>query len=211
MSNQQMSSAGSASGSSGPPNLFLERGETVLLAPDSQRFSAFYQRVYPRGIDEVRSLLGLTESASQAIEASGCRKYCTPTALYSPDSLTSDDPATRRRSKATAVEAAYHYVMGVDTGSLAQWKPLLDRYIEIGKVVINIILLQDIEISDGATLVISASTNALYANNIKIHDTGRMWCQGDVSIRCTTLQGVIRRQPGAIPASAALASQLRTL
>jgi hypothetical protein len=179
-----------------------------VLAPDSQRFSTFYQRVYPRGIDEVRSLLGFTESASQAVQASGCQKYCNPPALYSPDSLTSGDPAIRRRSKETAVAAAYRYVMGVDVGSLAQWKPLLDRYIEIGKVVINIILLQDIEISNGATLVISASTNALYANNIKIHGSGRMWCQGNISIRCTTLQGVIRRpfDPAAIPASASLAS-----
>jgi hypothetical protein len=177
----------------GSQNLYVEPGETVMLAPDSQRFSALYKRVYPSGIDEVRAILGLSDSAAQAISAKrNCQPSCAPATLHTPEDLTSHDKTIRQRAKEVAVKAAYHYVTGTNQDALAQWKPLLDRYIEIGKVAINYVALQDIEIADRGTLIISAKTNALNANNIKIHGSGRMVCQGHVSIKCVTLQGITK-------------------
>ncbi len=180
------------------PNLYVDSGETVRLSPDAQRFSAVYKRLYPSSIDEVRTLIGLSESSTQALKAQTC---CDPSATFtglaSPDDLTSTDTAVSRRAKEIAIQAASQYVTGANPGALAQWKPLIDRYLEIGKAAINYALLGDIEIANGGTLLVSANTRALYANNIKIHGTGRIVCQGNITINCTTLQGLsLIRHPG---------------
>jgi len=197
MAKDRTTSAANASSGDGSQNLYIEPGETVMLAPDAQRFSAFYKRVYPSGIDEVRDILGLSDAAAQAVSTKmNCQCSCSPPSLYTPEDLTSRDNSIRRAAKEVAVKAAYQYVTGANPDALAQWKPLIDKYINLGKIVINYVALQDIEIAQGATLVISASTNALYANNIKIHGTGRMVCQGNLSIKCVTLQGITRQIVG---------------
>jgi len=188
------------------PSLYVESGETVVLAPDSQRFAGVYKRLHPTSIDEVRSVLGLSDAASEALSGQGsCRRTCVPTGLHSPEDLVSHDKALRRRAKDVAIKAAQAYVTGADPEALAQWKPLIDRYLEIGKVTISYVVLNDIEVADGGTLVVSASTHGINANNIKIHGSGRIVCQGDISINCATLQGLsnVVKQPH-IPVSQTL-------
>ena len=173
------------------PNLYVEAGETVVLAPDSQRFAGLYKRLHPSSIDEVRSILGLSDAAAQALNAKGsCQRTCVPTTLHSPEDLSSEDRALRRRAKEVAVKAAYQYVFGANQDAFVQWKPLIDKYLELGKITVNYVVLQDIDIANGGTLIISADTNALNAANITIHGSGRIVCQGTISINCVTLQGV---------------------
>ena len=183
---------GGATGSAGAANsnLYVEAGETVVLTPDSQRFGGVYKRLHPSSIDEVRSILGLSDAAAEALSAKGsCQRSCVPTGLHSPEDLLSHDKALERRAKEMAITAARQYVTGANPEALAQWKPLIDRYLEIGKVVINYVVLHDIEVADGGTLVVSANTHGINANNIKIHGSGRIVCRGSVSINCATLQG----------------------
>jgi len=181
----------SASAVADSPDLKVESGETVLLGPDSQRFGSLYKRLYPSGIDEVREVLGLSDAAAKAVRShNGCRPCAVPSGLVSPDDLDSADKATVRRAKNLAIIAATQYVHGASTHPVSQWKPLIDRYLQIGKIAIQYVLLGDIDIANGGTLVVSASTQALYANNITIHGSGRIWCKGSLSIKCTTLQGL---------------------
>ena len=179
--------------STGDSNLQVETGETVLLSPESQRFSASYKQVYPRSIDEIRSLLGPSDEAAKALKTHqcGCASHA-PIALVPPEDLTAKDKAIKARAKEIAVQAAAQYVRSPDPSRLAQWKPLIDRYIAIGNPSIWQIALADIEVFDGGTLLVSASTRVLNANNIKIHDTGRIKCQGNITIKCQTLQGIRR-------------------
>ncbi len=181
------------------PNLFVDSGETVRLSPDAQRFSAAYKRLYPASIDEVRTLIGLSDSSTPALKTQKC---CDPAGtlpgLASPDDLTSADIAISRRAKEVAIQAASQYVTGTNPGALTQWKPLIDRYLAIGKVAIIYVLLGDIEIANSGTLIVSASTRALFANNIKIHGSGRMVCHGDITINCTTLQGLSVIRPSVV-------------
>jgi len=206
-----MSGASCTTTDSNAPNLTVESGETVRVAPDSQRFSAAFKRVYPTDIDEVRKIVGLSDASSQALKAQKCCDRATaPASLASPDDLTSSDQVASRRAKEIATQAAYQYVTGNNPAALAQWKPLIDRYLEIGKAVISYCVLKDIEIADGGTLVIAASTRVLYANNIKIHDSGRIVCEGDTTIKCTTLQGIRKlvAHPTAVSSLASSASAI---
>ena len=172
-------------------NLFVEARETVLLSPDSKRFGPFYQRVHPRTIDDVREVVGLTDASARALrDRGGCCASAAAGVLYSPGDLSSDDPNVSRLAKEVAARAARQYVLGSNPLALEQWKPLINRYLEMGKVAITFIALRDIEISEGGTLLISSNTMALFANSIKIHGSGRIRCQGDISIKCTSLQGI---------------------
>jgi hypothetical protein len=172
-------------------DLSVESGETVRLSPDSKRFTTAYKRVYPTDIDEVRGLVGLSEASTKALSAQKCCGAQTiPAGLASPDDLSASDQATSRRAKELAVQAAYQYVTSSNPAALAQWKPLVNRYLEIGRVSIIYCLFKDIDIADHGTLIVPASIRALYASNIRIHGSGRLVCEGNISINCVTLQGI---------------------
>jgi hypothetical protein len=188
-----MNTTPSAGATADGPDLSVESGETVRLSPKSKRFTAAYKRVYPTDIDEVRALVGLSEASTKALNAQKCcGAQSIPSGLASPDDLNSSDQATSRRAKELAVQAAYQYVTSSNPAALAQWKPLVNRYLEIGRVPIIYCLFRDIDIADHGTLIVPASIRALYANNIRIHGSGRLVCEGNISINCVTLQGTHR-------------------
>jgi hypothetical protein len=173
------------------PDLSVESGETVRLSPNSKRLTSAYKRVYPTGIDEVRALVGLSEASTKALSAQKCcGAQSIPAGLALPDDLSSSETATSRRAKELAVQAAYQYVTSSNPAALAQWKPLVNRYLEVGMVPNIYCLFRDIDIADHGTLIVPASLRALYANNIRIHGSGRLVCEGNISINCVTLQGI---------------------
>jgi hypothetical protein len=67
---------------------------------------------------------------------------------------------------------------------------VLNKFLDVTKSVINVAFLQDIEVADGATLTISANTHAVYARNVVVHRTGRIVCQGSVTFRINSLEGI---------------------
>ncbi len=190
-----MNTSDTAMGASGT-DLYVEPGETVLLSPDSRRFGSLYKQMHPSSIDEVSKVVGLSGSAAAAVQSNqACRCVDVPAALVPPADLASEDAAVSRRAKQLAIQAAKQYVRGGGAAALQQWRPLIDRYLQIGKVVINYVVLEDIDVGVGATLAISPTTNALYARKITIHGNGRIWCQGDIFINCASLEGVQRTLP----------------
>jgi hypothetical protein len=191
-----------------PPSISLEPGECVTLSPESSRFKGVYQQITPRSADEVRELLGLTGAAAEAVAKS--RTCCLPgsglVATPAAEDLEAKDAETRVNARRRTYDAFYAYVYGSDTSSLVQLKPAFDRYLGVFKAIINVVLLLDIEVADGATLTISPSTHVLRARNIIIHNTGRIVCQGSTTFKIVSLKGD-RPKPAYGPVAAATSFQ----
>ena len=182
----------SPSASGGMSSLRVEPGEQVVLSPDSPRFSGYYKQVRPRTIDEVRQVIGLSDESVKTLANRRCCKPSTVSStLISPDDLESEDPAAKSNARAAVYQAGREYVHG-DPTLLTQWKPALDRYVEINKALLNVLdlLKMNIEVADGATLVISNNTHAVYAGAVRIHGSGRIVCQGSVTFKIDSLAGI---------------------
>jgi hypothetical protein len=180
--------------------LRVESGETVVLSPSSSRFKAVYERVQPKSISEVRAILGLSESSAKAVAR---RRCCQPSvagkAVMTPDDLDSPDPAVATRARALAYAVAEEYVRSPDPTHLSSWVPALDRFIGLSQASLNVAtFLSDIDVADGATLTISSSTHALRANAVRIHGTGRIVCQGDLTFKIASLEGLVSSSVGSL-------------
>lgn len=173
----------------------VEAGECAVLSPDSARFRSYYKQVRPRTIDEVRHVIGLSAEAAKAAAEQGC---CRPTAgltsIPDAEDLDSKDDEARFNARSLAYQAAAQYISSPNPKSLGHWTPVLDKFLDVTKSVINVAFLQDIEVADGATLTISANTHAIYARNVVVHRTGRIVCQGSVTFRINSLEGIRLRR-----------------
>jgi hypothetical protein len=169
----------------------LEENESVTASPSSARFAKYYRQHRPQTIDEVRELIGITAEVPHEHVACCHTPDVLASRLVTPGDLEAKDDATRHLARDLAHAAGRAYVRGISTVGLEQWKAVLDKYVVIGGAIIYILKLGDIDIANGATLTLSANTHGLYANHITIHGSGRIVCQRDVTIRSTSLQGII--------------------
>lgn len=171
------------------PRLALERDECVTASPESDRFASAYSRIRPRSADEIRELLGTPLRAGSPGGTGRCHPSLGAGSLPLPEDLEHDDPAERAKARRLAYAAAEAYVQGASVDALAPWRPLIERWLEVSKALINMLRLADIDVADGATLTLSASTHALYANRIRLHGSGRIVCKGNVTIRASSVEG----------------------
>lgn len=179
-------------------SLRLEENECLTLSPESERFRAAYKQIQPRSAAEVREVLGLSAEATKAVQAGGvcCHGPQAPAATADAADLGSDDPEIRAAARQATYAAFNAYVHGTAPESLAYLTPVFDRYLDINKAIINIAAFGDIEVLDGATLTISASTQVLRANKIIIHRTGRIVCRGSTTFKIVSLEGLRLRPYG---------------
>ena len=200
MSKEIQPPAGSTT-TNGDKNVHVLSGETLLVSPDSQRFKPFYKQLRPRSIDEVHAVLGLTEKAAKAVKnRSCCEKTSGQAALVAPEDLVSEDNTARFRARKLAYQVAQQYINSADPSRFSEWKGVLDQFLEVTKASLQLVELLDIEVENGGTLLISANTHALYAKNVRIHGTGRIVCQGNISCRFNSLQGLWNFPvPGKVP------------
>ncbi|KAA3609587.1 MAG: hypothetical protein DWQ01_09665 [Planctomycetota bacterium] len=176
-------------------DLRVEAGDTLTLSPDSELFRHHYLRLQPKNIDEVRQYIGLSdavlEQASTRLKSS-CNPKSNPcrlsARLISPEQLEDEDPELRNEALQLTQIAAREYVMG-DSNRVLSWKPILDRYVSIAKIQLQIAVLQDITVGTNATLNLSPNTHALYANRIRIHTGGKIRCNGPKTFRCASIEG----------------------
>ena len=179
--------------SDAPPSLRLEAGECLTLSPASDRFKSAYRQTQPRRAEEVRATLGLSDEANKALQAQGrCCQGTTPAFSPLPEDLTAEDPEIRNAARRAAYAGLQAYVQSPTPGASAYLAPVFERYLEISKAILNIITLSDIEVADGATLTISASTNVVYANKVIIHGSGRIVCIGSTKFKIASLEGTRR-------------------
>jgi hypothetical protein len=174
-----------------PQNLRLEKGESVILSPESPRFASGYRQVRPQSIDEVRRLMGPTNLPGHAARADSFVRRASELAdrVLVIEDLESKDPVARAEAHRLAYLAAQAYVHEPSTAGLKQWQPAIDRWLARVKPVINIFTAGDIEIADGATLILSANTQGLNARHIRMHGKARIRCRGNVKISATSVDG----------------------
>jgi hypothetical protein len=187
-------------------SISLEPGECVTLAPESSRLKGVYKQVRPRSADEVRELLSLTGAAAEAAQKSRicCGPDRPPAATPAAEDLDDKDDEKRANARGLTYQAFRAYVHGDNPAALAHLKPAFDRYLELSKAIINIAYLQDIEVADGATLTISASTHVVNARKVIIHRTGRIVCRGSTTFKIVSLEGtrpLVATQVGAAAAT----------
>ena len=169
----------------------VEKGESVVLYPESQRFKECYGQVHPRTADEVREIIGISAETAKALrEQGGC---CQPSenfsAIIPAEELDSPDGAVRERAWNIAQTALTRYIYSANPKSLSQMEPLIERYLHITQAVLNIAVLPDIVVGSGATLTVSTNTHLVRANKIIIHDTGVILCSGFTKITAASLEG----------------------
>lgn len=175
----------------GKQNLDITAGQHVVLSPSSPQFQHAYQIVHPQTIDQVREIL-----SSAVPQRATVRRRLSPavTALAAKpihiQDLHAPHAGVLRAARTQAYQVAHEYVHHPDVSSLAAWKPVLDQYLVLSKATLNLAVLLDINIADGATLTISKNTHALYARNVTIHGHGKIVCQGKCSFKLKTLKGV---------------------
>jgi hypothetical protein len=176
-------------------SLSLEVGETVTLSPDSPRFRLAYERVRPRSADEVREIMGLSQRSLEVVQKRGacCGGSTAFATTVAAEQLDAKEPVVRAAARAVTYAAFKAYVHGINPTSLEQFKPAFERYLELGKAVISIVHLLDIEVADGATLNISASTHVVRARKLIIHRTGRIVCHGSTTFKVASVEGQSRR------------------
>jgi hypothetical protein len=181
--------------SDAPPSVRLESGECLTLSPNSERYRAAYQQVQPRRAEDVRATLGLSADATKALQASGMCCQPGPAMSPLPEDLTHDDADTRGAARRATYTGLQAYVRSAAPNAYANLVPAFNRYLDLTKAVINIITLSDIEVADGATLTISASTHVVNARKVIIHGTGRIACKGSTTFKIVSLEGTRRFSP----------------
>jgi len=186
------------------PNIRLEEHDQLTLSPDSATWAHAFKRVQTRSIEEVREVLGPAK-----VTGSGAQACCADPELaarvVTPDEVVSEDPIARASARALVVRAARAYVRSADPTRVAQWVPAIDRYLEVYKVApqLTLVLLNDIEVANGATLTLSPKVHAVYANAVRIHGTGTIRCLGSVTFKINSLEGVTGTKVSSVASIAA--------
>jgi hypothetical protein len=174
-------------------NLVIEADECVTLTPDSSRYKDVIQQYRPQTIAEVRRLLGPSPVDNTGTPAPAC---CLPpsftASLPDPDALASTDSQARFTARLQAAAAARAYVQAADVRQYKYLEPLLDRFIQLTRPVLNVFLFGDIDIANGATLTLANKAHVLLAGHIRMHGTGRIVCKGPTTIRATSVEGPTR-------------------
>lgn len=133
-----------------------------------------------------------------------CIPVTLPASTAAAEDLDHKDPEIRALARSTTYQAFNAYVYGANPAAVAHMVPAFNRYLDINKAVINIALLSDIEVANGATLTISKNTHVVNARRIIIHQTGRIICHGNTTFRVTSVEGIKRELITTANASAAI-------
>jgi len=173
------------------PTLRAETGESVVLSPESARFREHYRRVQPRTAKEVRDLIGLSDEMAKSLRESGvcCQQHDQPVGFPAPHELESEDDLVRGRAFDDASKGLYSYVCSTTPEQMAAMEPAIERFLELTRLELNLVALQDIEVADGATLTISGNTHLVEANKIVIHGDGRINCSGFTKMNVNSIEG----------------------
>jgi hypothetical protein len=173
----------------GRPSLTLDLGEAVTLSPESKRFGGAYKQYHPQSIAEVGKLLGVGVAHNASAQGSlCCRVPELSSIVMTPDHLKAEDPAVVAKANRLSYLAAREILAGYGA-QLAPWTKTVDAWLLTQRPIVNVAWLGDIDIAPAATLNLSASTHALYANKITIRGTGRLVCSSSVTVRATSLEG----------------------
>lgn len=171
--------------------LRVETGECVVLSPQSDRFREHYRRVQPRTATEVRNLIGLSDEMARSLRERGvcCQQHDRPVGFPAPNELDSEDELVRGRAFDNVAKGLYSFICSTTPELMAPIEPAIERFLEITKLELNLVSLQDIEVADGATLTVSDDTHLIEANKIIIHGDGQLKCNGFTKMNVNSIEG----------------------
>lgn len=178
-----------------PTDVVLEKDDCSTLSAESERYRPGLMQVKPRSIEEVKEYIGLPREIELA-QPLALHRCCNPESdlqriqarVIQPAELAAEEEKIRHEALELTKIAAREYVMG-DSRRVAAWKPTLDQYIGISDTSLNLFFFNDIIVHANATLQLSPSAHALYANRIRIHQGGKIRCNGPKTFRCASIEG----------------------
>lgn len=173
-----------------PRDLVVEEGDRRTLSYGSEGSKDRFMVVRPKSIAEVTHWIGVPDEDLE--RGGGCGGGADLSRLrskvISEESLDSEDPAVRDEASGLVRIAAREHVLG-NSKRVATWTGVVDTYITKVDPELHIAVLQDIVVEPNATLSLSATTHALYANSIVIYQGGQIVCNGPKTINCKSLEG----------------------
>jgi hypothetical protein len=174
-----------------PDNVIrVERGERLVLAPDSPRFSGNYQQVQPETASQLRELVGVSIETERArADNRLVRRRPSPLPAVAVNDLRAADTAVRSRAQLNAGLALRDYVYAMNSAVASDLDPLFAAYLTQWQVKVRVAVLPDIHVADGATLVISEDTHVVRANNIVINGSGKIECFGSTKFEAASIVG----------------------
>jgi hypothetical protein len=138
-------------------------------------------RLQPKTIDDVKKWIGVPDELG-AKRSCSCKLPSSIPGVGSASEIRQLHPGARRALQDIAEE----YVHG-DSRRVAAYKPYLNYLVD--RSWINIVILPDIDIYNGAVLTIGSSIKVLWARNIRIWKGGLLKITGNAKIDCASIQG----------------------
>jgi hypothetical protein len=171
--------------------LRVERGEKVILSPNSRRFTEDFERIRPHSAAEVRKIVGPSVEVAQALHELGARPQPSAGSSKSaaPEDLDSTDSVIRARAWTNIGNSLRDYVYATDTQFLAPMQPAFQAYLDLAEIVLHVATLPNIEVAHEGVLLVSEDTHVLNADSILIHGTGKIVCLGGTTINANTIVG----------------------
>jgi hypothetical protein len=172
-----------------PPDISVHEGDSLTLLPDSKTLANAFRTIRPRTINEVREVLGPrlpTEFRARTLVS--LRPPELAVGFPSLADLESKDSEERIRALRLAKTATRLYAMAIHD-VMPDWKDIIDRYIQLIMPQIVVGTFGDIDVADRATLTIVPTVDAIYANSIRLHGTGKIVCQGPKTFRARSFEG----------------------
>jgi hypothetical protein len=138
------------------PDLKLQAGQKQTLTPNDPQTAKYVVTLNPQSADDLKRWIGVPNAAFT--KDSGC-----PVFVPQPP-IATDDPGMRANLA--------NYLFSNSSAVTETQLGVLQSYISRVNLNVNIVLLFDIYVSAGATLVVDSKIPVLWANNITVEETG---------------------------------------
>jgi hypothetical protein len=138
------------------PDLKLQPSQKLTLTPDDPQTAKYLVTLNPQSPHDLKRWIGIPNTAFA--KASGC-----PVFVPQPP-IATDEPGMRANLA--------NYLFSNSTAVTETQVGALKSFISRVNINVNIVLLFDIYVSAGATLVVDSKIQVLWANNITVEETG---------------------------------------
>ncbi len=185
----------------GRQDLVVERNETRILSYQASWSRPHYREIRPKGVDEVKEVLGVPDSAvgprpgqgdpkARSIAAEDRRLLRAKTVELKALSDRTLSGAVLAENLRMARAATRNYIYG-SSAEYGHWRAAIEEYLNLKRPVLLVPFFNDVVVNDGATLQVAADTHAVYANRVRLFGSGRIECQGPTTFDCASFEGYL--------------------
>lgn len=164
-----------------PVNLDVPARKELIVRAEDPAYARQFHKLVPKRIEDVKQWMGVSNKAF---------KRAVPLMINVPLVISTRTKLTEKNDIVLR-EIARNYVFGHSEAVPKDMVAVLDKWIEYVGGFIGVIIFQDINVAAGATLVYTAATPVLFANNITIGHGGKIVMQATNSkIDCAGITGL---------------------